>query len=103
VAGRKIRGSDRAASSLALATSAGCLAFLVVNALFDTMSFPQAPYIFFIVAALSTIAASGPQGNCEPAPGVLWRRRVIEAARAGSKDLVPVRTKSRASFLERYE
>jgi hypothetical protein len=63
---RAIRGRDPDAASLALAASAGCIAYLVVNALFDAMSFPQAPYMFFMVAALTTIAAAGPAGNVQP-------------------------------------
>jgi O-antigen ligase len=70
---RAIRSGDREMSSLALATSAGCVGFLVVNALFDTMEFPQAPYAFFLLASLSTIASAGPQGNCAPAVGARWR------------------------------
>ena len=35
----------------------------VVNALFDAMSFAQAPYMFFMIAALTTIAVAGPAGN----------------------------------------
>jgi hypothetical protein len=61
-----IRGRDPTISSLALAGSAGCIAYLVVSALFDALSFPQAPYVFFIVAALTTIAAAGPAGNVQP-------------------------------------
>lgn len=53
-------------SSLALAASGGCVAFLVVCALFDALSFPEAPYMFFVVAALTTIAAAGPEGNVVP-------------------------------------
>jgi hypothetical protein len=64
---RAIRGRDPDIASLALAASAGCIAYLVVNALFDAMSFPQAPYMFFMVAALTTIAAAGPEGNVQPA------------------------------------
>jgi hypothetical protein len=63
---RAIRSGDPPVSSLALAGAAGCIAYLVVNALFDAMSFPQAPYMFFMVAALTTIAAAGPSGTCEP-------------------------------------
>jgi hypothetical protein len=62
---RAIRRRDPEVSSLALAGGAGCIAYLVVNALFDAMSFPQAPYMFFVVAALTTIAAGGPEGNSE--------------------------------------
>jgi hypothetical protein len=66
VARRAIRARDPAVSSLALAASAGCVAYLAVNALFDALAFPQAPYMFFMVAALATIAASGPEGNVQP-------------------------------------
>jgi len=64
---RAIRSRDPAVSSLALAAAAGCVAYLVVNALFDAMSFPQAPYMFFVVAALATISSAGPAGNVQPA------------------------------------
>jgi hypothetical protein len=64
---RVIRARDPVIEPLVLATSAGCVAYLVVNALFDAMSFSQAPYMFFIVAALSTIAAAGPAGNVQSA------------------------------------
>jgi hypothetical protein len=67
LARRRIRARDPAIAPLALAASAGCVAYFVANALFDTMSFPQAPYMFFIVAALTTIAAAGPAGNVRPA------------------------------------
>jgi hypothetical protein len=60
---RAIRGRDPTVAALALAASGGCIAFLVVCALFDALSFPQAPYMFFLVAALATIAAGGPEGN----------------------------------------
>ena len=58
-----IRTRGPTVASLALATSGGCVAFFVVCALFDALSFPQAPYMFFLVAALTTIAAAGPEGN----------------------------------------
>ena len=61
-----IRTRGPTVSSLALAASGGCVAFLVVCALFDALSFPQAPYMFFLVAALTTIAAAGPEGNVQP-------------------------------------
>lgn len=57
---RAIRARDSTVAPLALAASAGCVAYLAANALFDAMSFPQAPYMFFIVAALATVAAAGP-------------------------------------------
>ncbi|HEU0251356.1 MAG TPA: hypothetical protein VFR48_11600, partial [Solirubrobacteraceae bacterium] len=77
LARKAIRGRDPTIASLALASSAGCVAYLVVSALFDALSFPQAPYMFFLVAALTTIAAAGPEGNVQPA-----RERVRTPARA---------------------
>jgi hypothetical protein len=62
-----IKSRDPAVAPLALAASAGCVAYFVVNALFDAMSFPQAPYMFFMVAALTTVASGGPAGTVEPA------------------------------------
>ena len=67
LARRAIRARDPNVASLALAASAGCIAYFVANALFDAMSFPQAPYMFFMVAALTTVAAAGPAGNVQPA------------------------------------
>ncbi len=63
---RAIRSRRPSVASLALSTSGGCIAFLVACALFDALSFPQAPYMFFTVAALTTIAAAGPEGNVVP-------------------------------------
>lgn len=60
LARRSIRWADWQRSQLALAASAGCVAFLVVSGLFDALAFPQAPYLFFVTAALTTIAAAGP-------------------------------------------
>ncbi|MHB1568836.1 MAG: O-antigen ligase family protein [Solirubrobacteraceae bacterium] len=51
------RGRDPTARAFALATAAACVGYLVATALFDAMSFPQAPYSFFIIAALATVAA----------------------------------------------
>lgn len=82
LARRAIRGRDPTVSSLALAASAGCVAFLVVSALFDALSFPQAPYMFFLVAALTTIAAAGPEGNVLPV-----RERAPEPARVRQRAL----------------
>ena len=42
----------------ALAAGAGCLAFGVAAALYDILSFPQAPYLFLFMAAMCTCAAS---------------------------------------------
>lgn len=54
---RSIRSRDPVVSSVALAASAGCLCYLAVSALFDAFSFVQAPYTFFVVAALATAAS----------------------------------------------
>jgi hypothetical protein len=82
---RAIRTRGPTVGSLALATSGGCIAFLVACALFDALSFPQAPYMFFAVAALTTIAAAGPEGNVRPArePAVQGLPRRAHAAVAG--------------------
>ena len=61
LARRAIRGRDPTVAALALATSGGCVAYLVLNALYDAMSYPQSPYMFCFVAALTTIAAAGPE------------------------------------------
>jgi len=66
IARRAIRTRGPTVASLALAASGGCVAFLVVCALFDALSFTEAPYMFFVVAALTTIAAAGPEGTVEP-------------------------------------
>lgn len=42
----------------ALAAGAGCLAFGVASALYDILSFPQAPYLFLFMAAMCVCAAS---------------------------------------------
>lgn len=66
IAHAAIRSRGPTIASLVLATSSGCIAFLVASALLDSLYFPQAPYMFFVVAALTTIAAAGPRGNVEP-------------------------------------
>jgi hypothetical protein len=75
-----IRSKDPTVSSLALAASAGCIAYLVVSALFDAFSFPQAPYMFFFVAALTVVASAGPAGNVLPVRERV--RRVMPRPRA---------------------
>jgi len=78
---RAIRARDPAVASLALAAAGGCIAYFVANALFDAMSFPQAPYMFFLVAALTTIAAAGPAGNVRPVRESTRRALVARTAR----------------------
>ncbi|HVA18574.1 MAG TPA: hypothetical protein VMU55_00190, partial [Solirubrobacteraceae bacterium] len=64
---RAIRSRDSSVASLALAGSAACVAFLVASALFDALSFPQAPYMFALMAAITVIASAGPEGTAQPA------------------------------------
>jgi len=42
----------------ALAAGAGCLAFGVASALYDILTFPQAPYLFLFMAAMCVCASS---------------------------------------------
>ena len=79
LARRAIRGRDPTVASLALAGSSGCVAYFVVSALFDAFSYPQAPYMFFFVAAITTIAAAGPEGNVVPTREI---RRQLAARRS---------------------
>jgi hypothetical protein len=70
VAHRPIRSGDPARAGPALAASAGCLVFLVVCMLFDSMSYPQACYAFFFVGAMATVAASQEVPVHAPAPAL---------------------------------
>ncbi len=89
IARSAIRTRGPTIASLALATSGGCVAFFVVCALFDALSFAQAPYMFFLVAALTTIAAAGPEGNVPSSRQLaerLARRRAQGAAQRAMLD-----------------
>jgi len=89
-----IRTRGPTVSSLALAASSGCVAFFVVCALFDALSFPQAPYMFFLVAALTTIAAAGPEGNVVPRRELarrLARRKRLAVTPSGAHGVAPGR------------
>lgn len=68
----------------ALAASAGLIAFGVASALYDMMSFPQAPYLFVFLAAMCTTAAS-----VERVAPPIMVRRVVEAARRRRARPVP--------------
>jgi len=59
------RSRDPTRSSYALAAAAGCAVFAAVSALFDVLSFPQVPYMFFFLAGMITVAASGGSGRAE--------------------------------------
>jgi uncharacterized membrane protein SirB2 len=60
LAHRVIRSGDPARAGPALAASASCAVFLITCALFDSLSFSQAPYAFFFVAGMATVAATRP-------------------------------------------
>jgi len=70
LARRASRSLDAVTATVALGASASCLAFFVSNLLFDALSYPQTPYLFFIVAGMAVTVAAGPEGNVEPATGV---------------------------------
>lgn len=53
-----IRARDPVRGPPALAAAAAAAAFGVATALFDVLSFPQAPYLFFFVAGMAVVAAS---------------------------------------------
>jgi hypothetical protein len=61
----------------ALAAAAGCLGFAVATALYDILSFPQAPYLFVFLAAMCTCAASVEK----VAPAIVVRRAANLARR----------------------
>jgi O-antigen ligase len=67
-----IRSRDPSRAPPALGAAAAAMAFLVTNGLFDVLAFPQAPYLFFFVAAVAVIAAS-PQTAAAPARAPLAR------------------------------
>jgi len=55
---RKARRSrDPDLAQTAIAASAGCVAFFVVSFLFDSLSFSEAPYLFFILAGFCVVAS----------------------------------------------
>ena len=58
VARGMLRTDDPMRGPPALAAAAACLAFGVASALYDILTFPQAPYLFLFMAAMCTCAAS---------------------------------------------
>jgi hypothetical protein len=58
-AARSIASGDRVRAAAGLAAAASALVFAVACALFDAMAFPQAPYVFMLMAALGAVAAEG--------------------------------------------
>ena len=53
-----LRSDDPVRGPPALAAAAACVAFGVACALYDILTFPQAPYLFLFMAAMCTCAAS---------------------------------------------
>jgi hypothetical protein len=53
-----VRGRDPIRGPPALAISAATASFVVSTALFDVLSFPHVPYLFFFLAGMATAAAS---------------------------------------------
>jgi hypothetical protein len=58
VAHPAIRTGDPARAGPALGAAAGAGSFLVAAALFDTMAYPSATYVLFLIAGLAVVAAS---------------------------------------------
>lgn len=53
-----LRSSDSQRGPPALAAAAACMAFAIAAALYDILTFSQAPYLFIFMAAICTCAAS---------------------------------------------
>lgn len=58
VAYRASRSRDPVRARVGIAAVAGAAVYGVTNAVFDALSFPQAPYLFFLIAGLAVVAAS---------------------------------------------
>lgn len=74
-----LRSDDPVRGPPALAAAAACLAFGVASALYDILTFPQAPYLFLFMAAMCTCAASVevPAGWTARVPAMM--RRAVTA------------------------
>ena len=73
---RTARSPDPARAEPAIAIIAGVGAFAVASTLFDTLAFPQVPYLFFFLLALGVVA------RLETEPIRLPRRRSTAGAEA---------------------
>jgi GT2 family glycosyltransferase len=62
-----IRGRDTARAPPALAAAAACAAFACAAALFDVLSFPQAPYLLFFALGVAVVAGSSRLAAATPA------------------------------------
>jgi O-Antigen ligase len=60
---RTIRSGDPSRAPPAVAAAAASAGFFVCNGLFDVLAFPQAPYLFFFVAALAVISSAPDSGG----------------------------------------
>jgi hypothetical protein len=74
-----LRTDDPLRGPPALAAGAGCLAFAVASALYDILSFPQAPYLFLFMAAICTCAATKEMPAEERARPLRPRSRPVAA------------------------
>jgi hypothetical protein len=76
-----IRSDDAVRGPPALAAAAACAAFGVASALYDILTFPQAPYLFLFMAGMCTCAASAevPAGWTARFPGARGRRQEAPA------------------------
>jgi hypothetical protein len=63
VAARPIRSGDPVRGPPALGAAGAAMAFAAASGLYDVLAFPQAPYLFFFIAAMAVVAAA-------PAPHV---------------------------------
>lgn len=85
-----IRGPDPRRSSLALACAAAVAVMAVVTLLYDDLSFPHAPYMFFFVAALIVVLRErSPVAGTAPAPVPLRPVAPPTAPRNGHPALRP--------------
>jgi O-antigen ligase len=80
------RSSDPARAGPALGAIGALMAYLVSNFLFDTLAFPQAPYMFFFVLALAAVWARAhaheavPQAQTAPPPATAGQAAAWRAA-----------------------
>jgi hypothetical protein len=58
---RTARSGDPIRAGPAIALVAGVAAFAVASALFDTMAFPQVPYLFFLLLSFGVVARLEPE------------------------------------------
>jgi hypothetical protein len=79
VARSVLRSDDPVRGPPALAAGAACLAFGVACALYDILTFPQAPYLFLFMAAICTCAASAEVPAGLPAAFRAPLRRAVPA------------------------